>query len=429
MKNDVKKSSSFRFRNYEEKSLNSNSFGNHNINPDYFNILDNYQKFSHEFNDNNSKIISFLSETQLEKRLNKIKSVEKNAPILNIIVLSSNYYKTGKHFKIGPFGLINQNKNIDSNKEMTHCYKNNNKNEDKQTLKGVVYFGYYPDKINQISLENRNNINIKNNNNNLSKKSENKNRENISNFSNIENFDYIEIKVPPSEKDIENNLNYPISTKINTNHNNNLNMSILEKKKYGIYFYIYFNPYYMKYYIIDCGKSYGTFIKIQNEIILKNNYLINIGDTYMEISLGIESKSFLNEEKSISYRKEKIFSLSDSEYDNNYDNNLNLKIISKNKIYEPFNFLPTKSKIKIGRSSNCEISIDDILLSRVHCTIQYQNNIGWIIRDGYNNKENGDDSMDTKASTNGTWLYTFEDTPIYEGMILRSDNNLFRCKF
>ena len=182
----------------------------------------------------------------------------------------------------------------------------------------------------------------------------------------------------------------------------------------------------MKYYIKDYGMSYGTFIKIQNEIILKNNYVINIGDTYLEISIGIENKSFLTEEKNNwSKLENNIFSISESEY----NNNLNIKIISKDKIYDPVNFLPTKSKIKIGRASNCEIVIDDILLSRIHCTIEYKNNIGWIIRDGYNKKENLEETIDNKCSTNGTWLYVLEDTPIYEGMILRSDNNLFRCKF
>ena len=180
----------------------------------------------------------------------------------------------------------------------------------------------------------------------------------------------------------------------------------------------------MKYYIKDCGKYYCTFIKIQNEIILKSNNIINIGDTFLLISIGIEN-NFLNSTEEKKQEKKKTFSLSDREY----NNNLNLKIVSKEKNYPLINFLPTKSKIKIGRAFNCEIVIDDILLSRIHCTIEYKNNIGWIIRDGYNNKDNVEDSTDNKGSTNGTWIYTFEDTPIYEGMVLRSDNNLFRCKF
>lgn len=324
-----------------------------------------------------------------------------------MIVLSSNYYKIGKQFKIGPFGIINKHSKIYINKDKKNKYINNNKQ------KGMVYFGYYPDKINkQLLLEKNNDKKIKS----------------ISNLENNYIVDDIDIQVPPWKEQKNDNKNKFISTIPNNSQNNsNLNISnILENKKYGIYFSIYFNPDYMKYYIKDYGMSYGTFIKIQNEIILKNNYVINIGDTYLEISIGIENKSFLTEEKNNwSKLENNIFSISESEY----NNNLNIKIISKDKIYDPVNFLPTKSKIKIGRASNCEIVIDDILLSRIHCTIEYKNNIGWIIRDGYNNKENLEESSDTKSSTNGTWLFTLEDTPIYEGMILRSDNNLFRCKF
>lgn len=277
-----------------------------------------------------------------------------------------------------------------NNNNYIHHSNSSSKFSKKEVEKGIVYFGYCPYKNN--IKENGSNIDID-----------------------------IDIKVPPFDEDKDKEKIEQIYSILNTN---NINIShLLENKKYGVYFYIYFNPDYMKYYIKDCGLYYGTFIKIQNEIILKSNYIINIGDTFLIISIGIENKSFLNEEKF--KEKKKIFSFSDSEY----NNNLNLKIISKDKYYDPINFLPTKSKIKIGRASNCEIVIDDILLSRVHCTIEYKNDLGWIIRDGYINKENVEESIDNKGSTNGTWIYTFEDTPIYEGMILRYDNNLFRCKF
>ena len=385
---------------------------------------------------------------QLSKRLNKIKNEPKDVPILNLIVLSSNYYKTGKTFKIGPFGIINKNKISNSNRQNKKIIKATNKDENflnianKQNKKGMVYFGYYPDKINELLIKDNLSFEKNDNNNNkmnkLNKSMKNKFKKNgknvdkklnINNANDKQNIDYIDIQIPPWEEDKRDKEKVTQLSKIkNADPSINLNnCNILENKKYGIYFYIYYNPYYMKYYIKDCGKSYGTFIKIQNEIILKDNYLINIGDTYLEISIGIKNKSFINEQNNndSTKSKKKITSFSDSEY----DNNLNLKIISKEKAYDPVNFLPTKSKIKIGRAANCEIVIDDILLSRIHCTIEYKNNIGWILRDGYNNKENIEESMDIKCSTNGTWLYTFEDTPIHEGMILRSDNNLFRCKF
>ena len=438
--------------NYGALTLNTNSFANNsnniNINIDYFNninLTDDPPKHNpyNTYGDKLSRLTNSMSEGQITKRLSKIKSVAKDAPILNLIVLSSNFYKTGKHFKIGPYGIIENNKNGEV-KGRRYSYKNNNDSfslSSKQlSHPGVVNFGYYPDKLyNQqklISLENNGN-NKNNNNKKLNKLNKNikyRNNKNVKEShknkqiaNNQNNLDFIDIQVPPwddekdkeKEKEKEKDIDGQISTMINVS-------SILEIKKYGRYFYIYFNPDYMKYYVKDCGMTYGTFIKIQNELILKDNYVINIGDSYLDISIGIENKSFLkdNRNNGSKYQK-KVFSQSDSEY----DNNLNLKIISKDKIYDPVNFLPTKSKIKIGRASNCEIVIDDILLSRIHCTIEYKNNFGLIIRDGYNNNKNNEESIDIKASTNGTWLYAREDTPIYEGMILRSDNNLFRCKF
>ena len=448
LQNDIKKSSSF--GNHKERlmlNLNTNSFGNNpNINKisNNINLTEDFQNYNfYTYREKNSKLINSLNEAQIKKRLNKIKNVAKDAPILNLIVLSSNYYKSGKHFKIGPYGIINNNKNNknkDSDKRKKYNCKKlkeddsfSSSSSKQQINKGIVYFGYNPDKTNKqvikerLSIENNNKIINQNNKRNKNIEKDSKNKEIIDTMNNNkDNFDYIDIQVPPWEDDKEKEKITQISTMINTNQNINLNISnILENKKYGCYFYIYFNPDYMKYYVKDCGMAYGTFINIQNEIILKDNYIINIGDTFIEISIGMENKAFLNERKNDFESKKKIMSISDPEY----NNNLNLKIISKDKIYDPVNFLPTKSKIKIGRGLNCEIVIDDILLSRIHCTIEYKNNIGWIIRDGYRNKENIEESMDIKASTNGTWLYVFEDTPIYEGMILRSDNNLFRCKF
>ena len=408
LKNDIKNSSSLRLNN-EEIPLKSNSFRSINSNTNknnidlhnkYF-ILESPQYYINNFETvgNNTKLLNYFYETQIEKRLDELKSITKNSPVLSLNVLSSNYYKKGKLFKIDPLGIINENKG------KNYINKNNN-----HSHKGIVYFGYCPDKSNKIYKKNKYK-------NSEEKKNTIKNKENNDNI----NID-IDIQVPPwdKENDKEKILNlYSILNKNNTHIN-----EYLEDKQYGIYFYIYFNPDYMKYYIKDFGIHFCTFIKIQNEIILKSNNIINIGDTFLFISIGIEKSSLnLTEEKL--QEKKKIFSFTDTDY----NNNLHLKIFSKEKNYAPMNFLPTKSKIKIGRSLNCEIIIEDIQLSRIHCTIEYKNNLGWIIRDGYNNKENVEESSDNKGSTNGTWIYTLEDTAIYEGMILRSDNNIFRCQF
>jgi hypothetical protein len=42
------------------------------------------------------------------------------------------------------------------------------------------------------------------------------------------------------------------------------------------------------------------------------------------------------------------------------------------------------------------------MLSRIHCSIEYREFGGWIIRDGYATK-NKDGNYEIKNSTNGTW--------------------------
>jgi hypothetical protein len=100
--------------------------------------------------------------------------------------------------------------------------------------------------------------------------------------------------------------------------------------------------------------------------------------------------------------------LSDSNIENRiqnsiseYSNMINIKIFSGNKHYDPLNFQPTKSQIKFGRSNDCEVVIDDCMLSRIHCSIEYKENFGWIIRDGHLSKKGFE--YESKFSTNGTW--------------------------
>ena len=145
-----------------------------------------------------------------------------------------------------------------------------------------------------------------------------------------------------------------------------------------------------KYYIQDLGFGYGTFIKIIDELKLNDNYLINIGQTYI------------------------VFKISDND-------TINIKIFSGNEKYEPYIFKCDINKtILIGRDYNCDISIEDKRLSRFHCNINYDiNNNIWLLKDGNKNSK----------STNGTWLYAAENYQIYDGMIFKTNHNLFKCKY
>ena len=61
-----------------------------------------------------------------------------------------------------------------------------------------------------------------------------------------------------------------------------------------------------------------------------------------------------------------------------------------------YSYFPAiKKKITIGRYSLTDINVNDKLLSKIHTTIIFDEDQGWILNDG----------NDSSASTNGTWYY------------------------
>ena len=108
--------------------------------------------------------------------------------------------------------------------------------------------------------------------------------------------------------------------------------------------------------------------------MIKDNYLINIGNSYIVCIYGTDD--LVQMDNASSDISDKV---------------LNIKIFSGNGNNEQSSFNPnTKGKICIGRDPECDIVIDDSLLSRVHCTIIYKDNVGWVLRDGrYVDEEKG----------------------------------------
>ena len=184
--------------------------------------------------------------------------------------------------------------------------------------------------------------------------------------------------------------------KDNKNNNNNLISTSFEKNKKSAFFKIFYDFDKHIYYLLDLGVGYGTFFKIEEDIAIKENTIINIGESYLIFSFRHE-----NEENDIN------------------EDDLYLKIYSNEGEYDPM-IIPANDRIyQIGRSDKCEIYIRDRMLSRIHCIIFYIDN-HWYIKDG---NENGNES------TNGTWLYANEETEIKEGMRFKSNSCNFYCKF
>ena len=171
-----------------------------------------------------------------------------------------------------------------------------------------------------------------------------------------------------------------------------------DDKFIGIHFQIKYDENNFKYYIKDLGSGYGTFVKLTEPIKIKNNLLINIGETFIVFTI--------NEDKE---KRDDII----------------LKIFTGNEQSEIFEFNPKKKNIIIGRDINSDVYIEDKMLSRKHCFIYYErdeNNNGggnnWFIKDG---------DLSGKKSTNDTWIYALEDTLINDQMIFKTNHSLFKC--
>ena len=158
---------------------------------------------------------------------------------------------------------------------------------------------------------------------------------------------------------------------------------------------------------LECG--FGTFKKITEKTKLRDCYLINMGNSYIVCSFGVDE---LNLSETNIVDADKI---------------LNIKVYSDFQNAELHFFNPQQfKKIYIGRDASCNIIVDDTLLSRIHCTIEYKEGTGewWYISDG----RADDELYEEKPSTNGTWLCLMEETPIKDGMIFKSNQNQFKCK-
>ena len=78
--------------------------------------------------------------------------------------------------------------------------------------------------------------------------------------------------------------------------------------------------------------------------------------------------------------------------------------------------------ILIGRTPECDVKINDKLLSKVQSHIKLQfnyaaeqsnayDNLQWTLFDGYKGKQ----------STNGTWLYINQDTLLQNGVVFKAN--------
>jgi hypothetical protein len=194
-----------------------------------------------------------------------------------------------------------------------------------------------------------------------------------------------------------------INKKIDFNTGNNDIINSKNDIHYGLQFRIKFDIDEYCYYIKDYsfGNGYGTFMKVYREMKIKDNTLINIGNNYIVLTFGVDELE--PEENDTIDENQKI---------------LSVKVFRGELVNYSYVFNQTQiNKILVGKAENCNIVLNDDLLDDIHCVIEFKNKKGWMISDGY----------DKKNSENGTWICLSEETKVFEGMLIQSNQNIYKC--
>lgn len=160
-------------------------------------------------------------------------------------------------------------------------------------------------------------------------------------------------------------------------------------------FSIYFNTKDENYYIKDFNIGIGALMKIKKYKI-ENNTLINIGANYLVIC--IEKDNLII----------KIFNNKILENNNEEEKKCDSKVFKINKNKDNI--------ITIGRSKKCNISIDDMMMSKIQSFIKYDSKENcFYLYDGNAQKE----------SMNGTWVYILNPILITDNFIFKAEHTLF----
>lgn len=181
------------------------------------------------------------------------------------------------------------------------------------------------------------------------------------------------------------------------------------------------NPKNSRYLIRDLGIGFGAFARLDRPLELKDNHLLNMGESFIIVNLINDKPSKLeNEQYSLSSGNN--LEKSDSHY-----MKLRLKLFGGPSTGEVFYFRPDDydpenpepTTIRIGRSNNCDVVIEDAVLSKMQAHIYFNHEQQcWILMDG---------APGGKHSLNGTWLYLNEDFEIYNGLTFKVNQVLFQA--
>jgi len=205
----------------------------------------------------------------------------------------------------------------------------------------------------------------------------------------------------------------------------------------GRHFQIEYNIESNTYKIRDLGVGFGAFVKIEHPLLLKDNNLLSMGSSFLIVNLDEEGKESLMYSNSAMDLQDKLkearlsrqspFS-SPLETENKQkpgtngkkaggvSNEITVKIFGGPNYGEVYQFNSTIPVVRIGRMPDCEVRIEDSLLSKYQGSLKYVQDNGWMLYDGYNGK----------SSTNSNWLYLNDDFEMYDGMVFKANHTLFQ---
>ena len=160
-------------------------------------------------------------------------------------------------------------------------------------------------------------------------------------------------------------------------------------------FSIYFDIKDENYYIKDFNIGIGALMKIKKYKI-ENNTLINIGANHLVLSIERENLTI------------KIFNNNILENNSEGEKKYESKIFKINKNEDKI--------ITIGRSKKCNLSIDDMMMSKVQSCIKFDSKENsFYLYDGNSEKE----------SMNGTWVYILNPVLITDNFVFKAEHTLF----
>jgi hypothetical protein len=143
-----------------------------------------------------------------------------------------------------------------------------------------------------------------------------------------------------------------------------------DENLYGQLFVIFYSDESDEFYIRDLGLGQGVYLKLDYSYKLTSDILINIGETHLYFKIVLGSNSYPNLILT-------VFTLKDT------------------KTYCFYAQEQHIAPIRIGRASDCDISINDMLLSKYQASILYSHSQGWMLIDG--------NIIRQRPSTNGAW--------------------------